>query len=152
MSDLKITMVGVDYGTDQDWSAVSRVFSASSSNGVANNSTITVGGSGGYACSCGQTACACGGYVGGPWIHPTGAPWTYPTATPYVYPGTPTPPRAACRFCSSDLEMGITIQNKKGDQHHVCLKCLKEIMQNEKVKELLDLIEPLAVMAEVAKQ
>lgn len=85
-----------------------------------------------------------GTYGGGYTITTTGS------TSGYVY-AAPVPVKTVCRFCDEEFEMGLAIQNKKGEKHHVCVKCLKELMVSEKIKELMDLIEPLATMAELAK-
>lgn len=132
--ELTVTVVGVDTGSENDYTVVTS---------CANTGTGgAVGANGGWVVMPTVTT-----VPSATWTGTSASTWA--TTTPTWQPITL---RAACRFCSNDLEMGITIQNKKGEQHHVCLKCLKEIMTNEKVKELMDLIEPLAVMVELAKQ
>lgn len=65
--------------------------------------------------------------------------------------GTSVEAPATCRFCDHKIEIGIIIQSKDGKKNNVCIKCAKEYMGGDKVKEILDLVEPLAAMAELAK-
>lgn len=63
----------------------------------------------------------------------------------------PTDVAATCRFCDKKIEIGLIIQSKDGKKNNICIKCAKEYLGGEKIKEILDLVEPLATMAEVAK-
>lgn len=61
------------------------------------------------------------------------------------------PVATCCKFCDKAIEIGLIIQSKEKSKTHVCVKCAKEYMGGEKIKELLDLIEALATTAELAK-
>lgn len=95
-----------------------------------------------------------------------GSVWVGPSTTtanvPYTISGggatitsastwTPTDVAATCRFCDKQIEIGLIIQSKDGKKNNICIKCAKDYMGGEKIKEILDLVEPLATMAEVAK-
>ena len=127
------------------------ITSASSGDYVSGDYTLTTGGTGGA-----------GGSV---WVSPSGG-----TSTPYTITTTSgtsgatwvggatvastwaaTEETVKCRFCDKAVEIGIVIQSKEGKKTHVCVKCAKEYMGGEKIKELFDLVESLATMAEVAK-
>lgn len=89
------------------------------------------------------------------WVAPSTAnvPYTISGGTTITSASTwtPTDVAATCRFCDKQIEIGLIIQSKDGKKNNICIKCAKDYMGGEKIKEILDLVEPLATMAEVAK-
>jgi hypothetical protein len=97
------------------------------------------------------------GAAGSVWVGPStttaNLPYTISSGATITSASTwaPTDVAATCRFCDKQIEIGLIIQSKDGKKNNICIKCAKDYMGGEKIKEILDLVEPLATMAEVAK-
>jgi hypothetical protein len=56
-----------------------------------------------------------------------------------------------CQFCDKEVKVGIFMKSKKGKKSFICVPCAKQHMGSEKMKDLLDLAEPVAVGEELAE-
>jgi hypothetical protein len=84
-----------------------------------------------------------GGYISVPYPVTTGSStWTG------TWESTAT---EECQFCDKEVKVGIFMKSKKGKKSFICVPCAKQHMGSEKMKDLLDLVEPVAVGEELAE-